>query len=235
MNQSNSSKQVLLSVIGVAILVVAVVGVSFAFFNYTRTGDVNRIQTGQIYFTSSQDAPISITNFFPTPTNGTTPTNSSSAVITITGGTSYEAGMDYRLTAVDFTGTQQTGVPIQVTVAASSTLTSNDNTFTPVTDGTLVSNNLNLGNGFIKATDGTAANRVTGTVTVTASIPANVAISDTYNSNGVTSDLNGTTSAWVNERTVISTETWNSLATNPITFKIRVEAIQHGGTYAYTY
>ena len=33
MSNSNSSKQVLLSVIGVAILVVAIVGVSFAFFN----------------------------------------------------------------------------------------------------------------------------------------------------------------------------------------------------------
>ena len=49
MNQSNSSKQVLLSVIGVAILVVAVVGVSFAFFNYTRTGQQNTVRTGQIY------------------------------------------------------------------------------------------------------------------------------------------------------------------------------------------
>ena len=34
----NSSKQVLLSVLGIAILVVAVVGVSFAFFSYTKTG-----------------------------------------------------------------------------------------------------------------------------------------------------------------------------------------------------
>ena len=142
--------------------------------------------------------------------------------------------MDYRLTAVDFTGTQQTGVPIQVNVTASSPLTSGGNTFEPVTAGTLVSNNMNLGTGFIKATDGTAANRVTGTITVTASIPNNVAISDTYDENGV-SDNMGTTTSWVNNRTVISTTTWNNLATSPITFKIRVEATQHDGTYAYTY
>ena len=50
MSNSNSSKQILLSVIGVAILVVAVVGVSFAFFSYTKTGSqTNTIQTGQIY------------------------------------------------------------------------------------------------------------------------------------------------------------------------------------------
>ena len=47
--KENSSKQILLSVLGVAILVVAVVGVSFAAFSYTRTGEkVNTIQTGTI-------------------------------------------------------------------------------------------------------------------------------------------------------------------------------------------
>ena len=86
MEQSNQSKKVLLSVIGVAILVVAVVGVSFAFFNYTRTSaNTQSIGTGKIYFVSSQEGDIEIENFFPTPTNGTTPTNSSSTTITITG------------------------------------------------------------------------------------------------------------------------------------------------------
>ena len=48
-NSSNSSKQILLSVLGVAILVVAVVGISFAAFSYSKTGDVsNTITTGTI-------------------------------------------------------------------------------------------------------------------------------------------------------------------------------------------
>ena len=38
MNNNNSSKQILLSVLGVAILVVAVVGISFAAFSYSKTG-----------------------------------------------------------------------------------------------------------------------------------------------------------------------------------------------------
>ena len=47
-NQSNS-KQVLLSVLGVAILIVAVIGVSFAAFSYSKTGEkVNTITTGTI-------------------------------------------------------------------------------------------------------------------------------------------------------------------------------------------
>lgn len=49
MNNNNSSKQILLSVLGVAILVVAVVGISFAAFSYSKTGEVsNTITTGTI-------------------------------------------------------------------------------------------------------------------------------------------------------------------------------------------
>ena len=53
---NNNSKQVLLSVLGVAILVVAVVGVSFAAFSYSKTGEqVNTITTGTITMSYSED------------------------------------------------------------------------------------------------------------------------------------------------------------------------------------
>ena len=53
-NQSNS-KQVLLSVLGVAILIVAVIGVSFAAFSYSKTGEkVNTITTGTITMSYSE-------------------------------------------------------------------------------------------------------------------------------------------------------------------------------------
>lgn len=49
MNNNNSSKQILLSVLGVAILVVAVVGISFAAFSYSQAGTKeNTITTGTI-------------------------------------------------------------------------------------------------------------------------------------------------------------------------------------------
>ena len=52
---NNNSKQVLLSVLGVAILVVAVVGVSFAAFTYSKTGEkVNTITTGTITMSYSE-------------------------------------------------------------------------------------------------------------------------------------------------------------------------------------
>lgn len=64
---SNSSKQVVLSIVGVAILVVAIVGVSFAFFTYTRTGGKNNlISTGTLVFKFEDgSSTINLTNQFP--------------------------------------------------------------------------------------------------------------------------------------------------------------------------
>ena len=68
MNENNNnSKQVLLSVLGVAILVVAVVGVSFAAFSYSKTGEkVNTITTGTITMSYSEDTNgINLVNALP--------------------------------------------------------------------------------------------------------------------------------------------------------------------------
>ena len=63
---NNTSKQILLSVIGVAILVIAVIGVSFAFFAYTRTGSKNNtLGAGTIDFKFTDGNSINLTNHFP--------------------------------------------------------------------------------------------------------------------------------------------------------------------------
>ncbi len=55
MNNNNSSKQILLSVLGVAILVVAVVGISFAAFSFSQAGQKeNTITTGTITMSYSE-------------------------------------------------------------------------------------------------------------------------------------------------------------------------------------
>ena len=55
MEKKSSSKQVLLSVLAVAILIVAVVGVSFAFFTYSKQGEtVNTITTGTLVFSYNE-------------------------------------------------------------------------------------------------------------------------------------------------------------------------------------
>ena len=66
MNENNS-KQVLLSVLGVAILVVAVIGVSFAAFSYSKTGaKVNTITTGVINMNYTESSNIiKLTNALP--------------------------------------------------------------------------------------------------------------------------------------------------------------------------
>lgn len=65
MNNGNSSKQVLLSVLGIAVLVIAVVGVSFAFFTYSHTGDNQLLTTGSIFFQFLDGQEIVLTNQFP--------------------------------------------------------------------------------------------------------------------------------------------------------------------------
>lgn len=68
MMEENNSKKVLLSVLGVAILVVAVVGVSFAAFSYANTpNNANQINVGTITMSYSEaEAGISITDAKPT-------------------------------------------------------------------------------------------------------------------------------------------------------------------------
>ena len=67
MKNEDNSKQVLLSVLGVAILVVAVVGVSFAAFSFSKTGQVtNTITTGTISMSYNEPQNgITLTNALP--------------------------------------------------------------------------------------------------------------------------------------------------------------------------
>lgn len=56
--RNNSSKQILLSVIGITVLVVAILGVSFAFFNFSKFANDNRVSNGNVvttFFNSSNE------------------------------------------------------------------------------------------------------------------------------------------------------------------------------------
>lgn len=64
----NNSKQTILSIVGIAILVIAVVGVSFAFFTYSRTGTTNNvITTGSLTFEyeETSESALNLSNQFP--------------------------------------------------------------------------------------------------------------------------------------------------------------------------
>jgi hypothetical protein len=232
MSNSNSSKQILLSVIGVAILVVAVVGVSFAFFNYTRTGAANTIRTGTISFNTSNSV-INITNLFPIAKGdvATDVNNVGTGTVTITGSTNYTNGIDFTVTAEEVSsniGTTSGKLPLSI--AVSQTGLNNVTAFgsnsgaislTPYEDGATITSGSELAKGRIPANT-----NVNGTITIKAYIDeAGVAITDTYNGPSSTpNDNNGTTSTWVDGRTVLTTAQWNALASTPASFKIRVVA-----------
>jgi len=163
----NSSKQVLLSVLGIAVLVVAVVGVSFAFFSYSKTGDSsNVLTTGSIVFNFVEGDAINLTNEFPrTDGNGLVAGTGANGVLSfsIEGYDGSGTGIDYTIKAVPgsvaaanrfkdteiklwLTGTNKGASPV-----------TNNNFSTPAkvsTQGTMAANTpITLASGKITSTD----------------------------------------------------------------------------------
>ena len=98
--EENNNKRIFLSIALVLLIVIAAIGVTYAFFNYTRTGSANTLRTGRIYFSTEQtnQNTITLNNIFPmtkeqaladTSTNGT-------LVVTFTGDTTYTEGIEYQ-------------------------------------------------------------------------------------------------------------------------------------------
>ena len=234
------TKKQMYLVIGAFALVMLLGGVTYAFFNYTRTGTANTIRVGRIAFNTSQasgqDGAINLSNAFPiTRTMAATDnTNAGEVVITITGDTSYSGGVEYIVTATDVTNTVNSKtVPISIIATASNGLgTSDDSYFTnrggnssiyKVLANETVSNNGQLLVGYIAPDNNQTG--VNGTITIRAYLDSDlVAISDTYNGTDTSTDNMGTTSTWVRERTVLTTTEWNSLQTNGISFKVKIVA-----------
>lgn len=64
--ESSLKKSVILSIIGAIIIMLIVVGVSYAFFSYSRTGETNNeIGTGALSFKFENGSDILLTNAFP--------------------------------------------------------------------------------------------------------------------------------------------------------------------------
>ena len=203
------------------------VGVTMAFFNYTRIGLANTISTGRIYFNSGQDGRINLTNIFPIDPEETgimdDNTKVGTVAITVTGDTSYDNGVEYLVSAVNVNNTVGTKtIPISISTTASGTLgTSDDNYFEDRDTATshiykvlakdTISNNDQLMVGYIaKNTTG-----INGTITIKAYIDKNnIAITDTPEEN----------TNWQNGREVFTTTEWNSMQGTGVSFQIKVEA-----------
>ena len=116
-------------VIGVFVLTLLLGTVTFAFFNYTRTGSANVVRTGRIAFNSEQGTSINLTNVFPIDVTNGIPSNNpnvGSVTINVTGDTTYGEGLEYKVSAVNVTNTVgNKSLPISISVSVESN-TNND-------------------------------------------------------------------------------------------------------------
>ena len=195
-----SSRKILLTTVGIAILIIGLVGVTYAFFNYTRTGSTNIIRTGRIAFNSTQGTAITLNNLFPIDPSNTNEMNDATKVgtlvVNITGDTEYTGGIEYLVTAVNVqnsVGTKQLPISIDVSVGSNNgnnpvtTLgTASEDYFTDrgsttsyykVLSSDVISNNQKLLVGYIAP----GATGVDGNIIIKAYIDKNeIAITDTY-------------------------------------------------------
>ncbi len=212
------------------------VGITYAFFNYTRTGSANNFSVGRIYFNSENEETITLSNLFPIDPSDANEMNDPTKVgtysIDIVGDTDYVDGLEY---LVSITDSNISNLPISIDVNVSNGLgTSNDNYFTAreskdttiykkLVGDTIVGDGMLLV-GYIKPnTTSGEIEGVDGTITITAYLDKNkILIADTYD--GTESDNMGTTNQEAEGKTVISAAEWNTLSANGLSFKVRVEA-----------
>ena len=121
------SKRQMFIVIGVFALVMMLGTVTYAFFNYTRTGAANNIKTGRIYFNAdSGNNTVTLSDLFPISLeeNETVTSNTpgvGSLKLHITGDTTYTDGVEYLIEAVEVTGNGQTALPISIDISYAAT------------------------------------------------------------------------------------------------------------------
>ena len=234
MNNQNN-KKVILTVMFVAILTIVVIGTSFAFFNYTRTGSANTLKVGRISFNHTQDGNITLTNIFPMSSEefeNSTQDPSNNVTINIEGDTTYPNGVEYLVTAEDVNiEVNNKRIPLTLKVTSTTDLGNNDEDYFTnrggstnihkVLSGGVVVDGQYLVVGYIAP----GQTGIDGSLNISAYINSdNIVISDTYD--GTESDNMGTTNNWVENKTVFTTTEWNSLSgsSNSLSFKIRVEA-----------
>ena len=246
------SKKQMFMVIGSFVLIMLLGTITYAFFNYTRTGTANRISVGKIYFNTNQNGNINLTNMFPIETNSTNlsdPTKVGMITIDVGGDTTYDDGIEYVVSAVNVNNKiNGKHLPISIDVsygeASGETIgTLDDDYFTNRGGNTsiykvLAGDSIKEGAQLLVGYIAKGETGINGTIMIKAYIDEDkIAISDTYPSGNVTYTessgetsievvdyTNDTTSEWIAEREVFTTSEWNSLHTNGISFKIKVEA-----------
>ena len=78
-----------------SILIVILIGVTYAFFNYTRTGAANNVRVGNIYFSSNEGNAITLTNMFPMTQLEAESADLDELTISLQGNTDYSGGEEF--------------------------------------------------------------------------------------------------------------------------------------------
>ncbi len=86
-------------------LILLVIGVSYSFFNYTRTGALNNLGTGNIYFNTTEGPTLNLTNMFPMTTADAVDADIDTITVGIEGNTTYADGEEYEITLTDVNNT----------------------------------------------------------------------------------------------------------------------------------
>ena len=82
--------------LGLFVLIALIGGITYTFFNYTRTGTANTLSVGRISFNTNQTETINLSNIFPIDvTNGISNDNTKVGTfeLEITGDTDYVGGI----------------------------------------------------------------------------------------------------------------------------------------------
>ena len=247
------TKKQMFIVIGVFALVMMLGTVTYAFFNYTRTGSANTVGTGRIAFNSSQSPVINLSNAFPIDVTEGIPNDSTkvgSITINVRGDTNYSGGVEYLVSAINVTNTVGSGetaktLPISIDVSVTgntendptTTLGTSDNSYFTnrgtsaatsiykVLAGDTLTEDTDILVGYIKS----GSTGVDGNITIRAYIDmAKVAISDTYPEENTDTNndgyIDGTTTTWKGDRVVFTTAEWDALRTSGISFQVKVES-----------
>ncbi len=211
------------------------VGVSYSFFNYTRTGAINNLGTGRIHFYSNQSGALNMTNLFPITSSEVNDANLDTVTVEIIGDTTYTGGEEFEISLVDvnnFINGKKIPVSYIATYTATTgkTIGTSDNNYWESRELKNASiytlnetGNVYDGKQVLVGYIDNGATGISGTLTIKAYLDADrIAISDTYD--GSEDDNYGTTNEWVNGRVMFTTSEWNSLNSTPVSFKIRAES-----------
>jgi hypothetical protein len=225
------------------LLIVVLVGITYSFFNYTKTGTANTIRTGRMNFNAEQGTEVTLSDLFPISAVGTiTPETPGvgSVTVHVTGDTNYDEGIEYLVTAVNVNGNNGTSLPISINISyeangTGKTIGEEDDDYFINRGGNssiyqvLTTDTISEGQELVVGYIAPGATGIDGNIVIMAYLDANnIAITDTHpeettdaNNDGY---LDGTDDTWVDSRTVFTTQEWNALSSSGVSFQIKVEA-----------